>query len=281
MSNDYVQINYDRVLADGLPGSFADNNPRITRSFIAEQDVPFGVVISQGSLTGIPTGAVLGGGTIAATAGYLQGTAASTGISTIEAIIDGAIKVTIDGTVRTLTALDFTGVNTYADVAGVINTAVATWGTCTYSPVTGCFRFTSGTTGASSAVSAVADNTTGTSLLAILGMSGTNVIVAGTASHTAVVLGVTVLHSVVESGYRTNSNLPLIRANDVGAYLEDGAIKVMAKADVVKGGDVYFDNTTGEFYAASGSGKTKLGSAKYKTTASSGSVVIVDVTGLR
>lgn len=280
---DYVQNTYDRVMSDGLPGGMADANPTMMKSFFAEvADIPFGRVISVGSTYGPPAAAILGGGTVAATAGYLQGSAVTTAMAVINAITTGAVKITVDGSVKTLTALDFSTCNTYADCAAVIETALTSAvGLVTFSPVTGCFRITSATTGSSSAVSAIADNTTGDSILAAFGFDGTNIIVAGTASHTAVVLGVSVRSLTVEGGPRSQSNTSVVKVGDVGAVLVDGRIKVLVKEACSARGSVYFNNTTGEIYASSGSGKTQLGSAKFQFDAAENTVVIIDVTGLR
>ena len=53
---DYVQINYERVLSDGLPGTSADANPTYDASYInaGEALIPYGRAISKAtaSLTG-------------------------------------------------------------------------------------------------------------------------------------------------------------------------------------------------------------------------------------
>jgi len=278
---DYVQNAYQRTMSDGLPGSFADANPTVVNSFVAEaEEIPFGRVICAGSTFGPPAGALLGGGTIAATAGYLQGSATIATIAEFQAITSGGISVKIDGTARSLTGLNFSSCQTFAAVATVITTALSAYGTCTFSAVTGCFKITSATTGSSSVVNTPVDVSGSTSVIGELGLSGTPIAVAGTASHSAVVLGVTVRSLTVEGGARNKSNTSVVREGDVGAYLKDGTIKVLAKDAASANGTVYFDNTTGEIYAASANGRTQLGTSKFCFNANAGDIAIIDVKGL-
>ena len=51
-------------------------------------------------------------------------------VDEISAISDGAFKITIDGTEREITGIDFTSSSTISQVAGAINTALSTYGSC-------------------------------------------------------------------------------------------------------------------------------------------------------
>ena len=277
---DYVQIAYDRNQLQGLPGSLTGLNDTRLFSFLAAAEIPFGRVISAAGDT-LPRPAILGGGQQAATAGYMTGAAIDTGIATFAAITNGGLKVTIDGTAVSLTALDFSSCLSYADVAGVINTALSTNGSCAFSPVTGAITITSATTGASSSVTKVEDIATYTSIIDEIGFGGSNIIVPGKAQYTPTVLGVSVRSVTVESkDSGANSNLPVVKVGDVGCYIRDGTIKVEVMDACTIGGSVYYDATTGQIYAAS-SGHTALGSAKFMESGAAGQVVMIDVTGLR
>ena len=277
---DFVQVDYSRTMVDGLPGSLNGINDYRALTFIAGEDMPFGRVISARN-TAEPRTAGLGGGTIAATAGYLQGNPTVATISALNAITNGGISITIDGTARSLTALDFSSAVNYAGVAAVINTALSTYGSCTFDPDTMTFRVTSATTGASSAVTVIADVATYTSVIEALGFGGTPERVAGKDSFTAQTLGISIRSVTVESGLGAKSGEPVVKTGDVGAYLSEGDIKVLLREDCTAGGNVYFDDATGEIYASSGAGRTQLGSTKFPVSASAGQVITIDVLGVR
>ncbi len=95
-------------------------------------------------------------------------------------VADGSFAVAIDGVSEDITALDFTGDTTFADVAATIQAAlqaVATGGftlaTCTY--LNGVMTIKSGTTGDASAVSVLApvDPATGTDISGAAYLNGT------------------------------------------------------------------------------------------------------------
>lgn len=281
MNPDFVQLRYDRVMSDGLPGSPGDGNDIRMMSFVAENDIPFGRVISVGSQCFNPTTAILGGGTIAATAGFLQGHANETDLAEWSAIKDGCLTVKIDGTDKALTGLDFSAVKTLSEVAEVVNSALGDSATCVYLNDADCFVITSASTGATSAVTEPRDGETGTGLLAHLGFDGTPVTKVGMAGHSAIVLGVSVRSMTAEALPGKNSDTTVVKIGDVGAYTNDGVIKVQAMESVKFNGDVYFDNQTGCIYGSAASGRTKLGTSKFRADAAQGQIVLIDVTGLR
>lgn len=90
-----------------------------------------------------------------ATAGFNQGgilTASQQLISNWTSITTGSFKVTIDGVLKTLTGLDFSGQSNLNGVATVITTALSTSGVCTWNGSN--FQVTSATTGNTSLVTA-------------------------------------------------------------------------------------------------------------------------------
>lgn len=110
----------------------------------------------------------------AATAGLINGGALSTAeqdISLWTAVTAGSFKVTVDGTVKTLTGLNFSAVTNLNGVATAIN-AVLTGATIAWSGSR--FVVTSTTTGTSSSVSYATAHTSGTDISAQLKLtSGT------------------------------------------------------------------------------------------------------------
>ena len=69
------------------------------------------------------------------------------------AITDGAFKCSFDGTLRTFTAITFAGCANMNAVAVKIDTAITTYGTCTWDAVRKIFIITAKSTGATSTVS--------------------------------------------------------------------------------------------------------------------------------
>lgn len=106
-----------------------------------------------------------------ATSGSLRGAALSAAqkdITVWKAVTAGSFKVTIDATVKTLSALDFSGVANLNGVATIITTALA-GATCVWNGTQ--FVITSPTTGATSKVSYATPTGTGTDISAMLGLT--------------------------------------------------------------------------------------------------------------
>lgn len=91
-----------------------------------------------------------------ATAGKLKGgplLAAEQLVSAWTGITTGSMKITIDATLKTLSALDFSAVTNMNAVAAVITTALGVSATCVWNAIAQRFEVTSATTGATSLVS--------------------------------------------------------------------------------------------------------------------------------
>lgn len=90
-----------------------------------------------------------------ATAGVLHGGALAPVEQVMSAwtpITTGSLKVTIDGTLKTLSPLTFAGCANMNAVAAVVNTALGAAGSCVWNAVYNRFDITSATTGAASTV---------------------------------------------------------------------------------------------------------------------------------
>jgi len=279
---DYVQLNYERVLSDGLPGSNADCNPTYDASFIAVGNVPYGVVISNASNALRPNMGQVGKQDVVATAGYAIGGSDIATVASLNAVTNGGFTIYVDGTAYSISSVDLSSAASLAAVASALQTAIrsATSGSEVVAIDGTKLKITSGTTGASSSIGPMVSPTSGTDLVGLLGWT-TFVSVAGTAAVTAAVMGVVIRNVVDQSSSPTGSNIPLIKDGAVGAYRIDGTIKVMAQEDVTEGSSVYFADATGLLYGSSATGRTQLGSAKWLTNTAAGKVGIIDIRGLR
>ena len=279
---DYVQLNYERVLSDGLPGSNADVNPTYDASFIADGDVTYGVVISNASNALRPNMGKVGKQNVAATAGYGIGGSEPADIATLKAVTAGGFKLYVDGTAYSISSVDLSSAATLSAVASALQTKIraATSGSEVVAVDNGKIKITSGTTGATSSIGPMISPATGTDLVPLLGWT-TFESVAGIAAVTAAVMGVVIRNVVDQSSSPTGSNTPVIKDGQLGAYRIDGTIKVMAQEDVTEGSSVYFADATGLLYGSSATGRTQLGSAKWLTSTAAGKVGIIDIRGLR
>lgn len=108
-----------------------------------------------------------------ARAAFLRGGKFTGTLASLQAITDGSLKVTINGTAYTVTGLDFNADTSYSDVAETIQTALATElasTTVTYSSLTGAFQINSPTTGAESTITYAEGGGSGTDISGTLGL---------------------------------------------------------------------------------------------------------------
>lgn len=131
-----------------------------------------------------------------ATAGKLTGavlTSAEQAIANFTAVADGAIKLSVDGTVKTVTGIDLSAVTDLAGVATAV-TAKITGTTVTYVAGSNQFVVTSSTTGASSAIGIPTAAGTGTDIAPLLGIDAAHnpTVVNGQAASSSVLPSVTV-----------------------------------------------------------------------------------------
>jgi len=142
----------------GTPGTPATKLQAAFNTFTANNAAGRAIyVLELGS--GATSGYVVGG--------VLSGTALA--VSTWTAITAGSMAITIDGVVKTLSAINFsTGVNTLTDVAAKITTALGASGSCAWNGSS--FVITSATTGATSTVSYASATGSGTDISALAGL---------------------------------------------------------------------------------------------------------------
>ncbi len=112
-----------------------------------------------------------------AAAPFIRGAKPTMTVMELKAINDGTFNLTLDGTTHEIT-VNLASANSYSEMAGLIQTAIQSntadaafaSATVAFNTITGGFIVTSGTTGASATVSAVAAGTTGTDISAGLGL---------------------------------------------------------------------------------------------------------------
>lgn len=90
-------------------------------------------------------------------------------LSEVTAISAGAMNITIDGSVKALSSLDFSSSTSIEDVASVINTALSTAGTCTVYHDNLIIK--SAGTGSTATISYASAPTSGTDVSALLGLT--------------------------------------------------------------------------------------------------------------
>lgn len=140
-------------------------------NFFAQSPTPSSVQIGRWAQSA--TAASIKGGALSAAEQLLS---AWTGITT------GSTRLTIDGTLKTLSPLTFATCTTMTAVAAVINTALGVAGSCVWNSVYSRFEITSATTGASSTITYASATGSGVDITAQLRLSaasGSNAPVAG------------------------------------------------------------------------------------------------------
>ena len=108
-----------------------------------------------------------------ATSGVLHGallTPAQQALSVFTPITTGSLKVTVDGVLKTLSALNFSGVVNLNGVASILTTALSPSATVTYNSNLGRFDVTSATTGVASTVTFASATGSGVDVSGLLGL---------------------------------------------------------------------------------------------------------------
>lgn len=87
----------------------------------------------------------------------------------LKEISDGSFEITVDGSAKTVTGIDFSGVETTSDVADLINTKITAWGTCSTYNDNIIIKTT--TTGDNAKISLARPTTGGTDVSDLLGLT--------------------------------------------------------------------------------------------------------------
>ncbi|SAL25743.1 DUF3383 domain-containing protein [Caballeronia telluris] len=123
-----------------------------------------------------PASVTIGRWAKTAAAGQLLGgtlSAAQQALSNFTAVTAGGMKITIDGTLKTLASINLSSVTNLNGVASAVTTALASAGTCVWNAAFQRFEITSATTGATSAVSFAQAPVSGTDISGLMGLTST------------------------------------------------------------------------------------------------------------
>lgn len=134
---------YANITAVG--GDFGTTAPEYQAANLYFQQTPQPATLSIGRWAKTATAALLNGGLLSSAQQLL---------SVWSVITNGGFSITVDGTVKALTALNFSAAANMNGVASVISTALAASATCVWDAVFNRFEITSATTGAGTAASA-------------------------------------------------------------------------------------------------------------------------------
>lgn len=108
-----------------------------------------------------------------ATSAILKGAVLSSGqqaLANFTAVTTGGMKITIDGTLKTLSAIDLSAVTNLNGVATAITTKLSSAGTCVWNATQSRFEITSATTGATSTITYAEAPASGTDVSVLLGL---------------------------------------------------------------------------------------------------------------
>ena len=168
-----------------------------------------------------PSTLYIGRWAAAATSGSLTGgalTTAQQALANFTAITAGAMNITVDGTVKALSALDFAAVTTLNGVASIITTALAGVASVAWQSAYNRFVVTSSSSGATSSVSFATPPATGTDVSGPMGLQ-------------AAQGGYTVAGIVAETIESAVTTLASLSNNWYGLYIASSA--AVAAADQV------------------------------------------------
>lgn len=92
-------------------------------------------------------------------------------LTNFTSITTGAMKITVDGTEKSLTAMDFSAVTNLNGVASVVSTKLSASGTCVWNASFSRFEITSSTTGTSSTITYATAPSSGADVSVLLGLT--------------------------------------------------------------------------------------------------------------
>lgn len=159
-----------------------------------------------------------------ATSGILHGTPLTTAqqaLANFTTITNGGMKITVDGTLKTLTGVNLSTALNLNGVASIITTALASAATVTWNATYNRFDVTSATTGTSSSVSLATAPSSGTDISALLGLNAGST-VSGIAAE-SLLAGITALANASTDWYGLTVAAPSVAVSDhlaVAGFIE-------------------------------------------------------------
>lgn len=147
--------------SDGVAADFGTTSPeyKAAELFFSQSPQPSLLYVgrwAQSAVAGLLRGAIL--------------TPTQRALANFTAVTAGSMKISVDGSVKTLTAVNLSGVTNLNGVASAVN-AVLTGATVAWDATNSRFVVTSATTGASSTVSVATPHTSGTDISSLLGLT--------------------------------------------------------------------------------------------------------------
>ncbi|AZE53475.1 Phage protein [Pseudomonas synxantha] len=146
---------------DGVVSDFGTSAPEYAAANLFFSQSPQPAIMFAGRWAKTATSALLKGAVLSAT---------QQDIANFTAVTAGGMKITIDGTLKTLTAIDLSGVTNLNGVASAITVKLASAGVCVWDATLSRFEVTSSTTGATSTISYAEAPASGVDVSALLGL---------------------------------------------------------------------------------------------------------------
>ncbi|MGA3827391.1 DUF3383 domain-containing protein [Pseudomonas chlororaphis] len=146
---------------DGIVSDFGTSAPEYLAGNLFFSQSPQPAIMYIGRWAKTATSAILKGAVLSA---------AQQDISNFTAVTAGGMKITIDGTLKTLSAIDLSAVTNLNGVASAITTKLASSGTCVWNATQSRFEITSATTGVTSTITYAEAPSSGVDVSALLGL---------------------------------------------------------------------------------------------------------------
>ncbi len=145
---------------DGVVADFGTSAPEYLAANLYYSQSPQPETLFIGRWAKTATSALLKGGALSD---------AQQALSNFTAVTAGGMKITIDGTLKTLSAVDLSAVTNLNGVASAVTAKLGASGVCVWNATFDRFEITSGTTGATSTITYAEAPSTGTDISALLG----------------------------------------------------------------------------------------------------------------
>ncbi|WP_371355591.1 DUF3383 domain-containing protein [Pseudomonas chlororaphis] len=146
---------------DGIVSDFGTSAPEYLAGNLFFSQSPQPAIMYVGRWAKTATSAILKGAVLSA---------AQQDISNFTAVTTGGMKITIDGTLKTLSAIDLSSVTNLNGVASAITTKLASSGTCVWNATQSRFEVTSATTGATSTITYAEAPASGVDVSVLMGL---------------------------------------------------------------------------------------------------------------
>lgn len=146
---------------DGVTSDFGTSAPEYLAANLFFSQSPQPSILYVGRWAEAATSAILKGATLST---------AQQALANFTAVTAGGMKITINGTLKTLSAINLSTATNLNGVATAITTALAASGTCVWNATLSRFEITSATTGVTSTITYGVAPDTGTDIAALMGL---------------------------------------------------------------------------------------------------------------